>query len=127
VLTPDSIAAHWALRSVTFGSSKDSEVRSVVVVGVNEVGLKFANVCKQHPNLFMQVLGFFDDRAKTVSLAAIVILYLGKWYIPASRAGTRVKMIFISQPISAQPRIHKLLDECRIRTFGIFPSGYLRV
>ncbi|WP_449405718.1 hypothetical protein [Massilia phosphatilytica] len=41
---------------------KSREVRSVVVVGVNDVGLEFAAICDRHPNLFMQVRGFFDDR-----------------------------------------------------------------
>jgi putative colanic acid biosynthesis UDP-glucose lipid carrier transferase len=64
IATPVTIlASHIAVRVATGSSDRSSEVRSIVVVGANDVGLKFAGVCERHPNLFMQVRGFFDDRA----------------------------------------------------------------
>jgi len=115
------LSSHWALRRVTFGTSKDNEVRSVVVVGVNEVGLKFANVCKQHPNLFLDVLGFFDDRVEDRIAGGGRDPLLGKMVdIPAYVREHNVKMIFISQPISAQPRIRKLLDELQDTTASVY-------
>ncbi|MES2159764.1 MAG: undecaprenyl-phosphate glucose phosphotransferase [Pseudomonadota bacterium] len=111
---------HTAMRrSVVRG--RDSEMRSVVIVGVNEVGLKFANVCKRHPNLFMQMVGFFDDRVEERFPPNMREPVLGKMVdIAAYVRAHNIKMIFISQPISAQPRIRKLLDELQDTTASVY-------
>jgi len=121
------LTSHIAARLAnTPGRSK--EVRSVVVVGVNDVGLKFARVVQQHPNLFMAVRGFFEDRADDRIPAGMDYPLLGKTedltqYV--REHGT--KMIFISQPISAQPRIRKLIDELQDTTASVYflPDVYI--
>ena len=121
------LASHIAARMAQ-QPGHDKEVRSAVVVGANDVGLKFAGVCDQHPNLFMQVRGFFDDRDDGRRPPAMHQPMLGKTddLVPYVRAHG-IKMIFISQPISAQPRIRKLIDELQDTTASVYflPDVYI--
>jgi len=115
------LVSHLAVRRVAIGPGKKSEVRSVVVVGANDVGLKFAGNCTRQPNLFMDVHGFFDDRSDDRHPAALRHPVLGKMSeITAYVREHNIKMIFISQPISAQPRIRKLIDELQDTTASVY-------
>ena len=115
------LVSHLAMRRASLGPDRNSEVRSVVIVGVNEVGLKFANVCRRHPNLFMQVVGFFDDRVADRFPDHMRDPVLGRMTDIAGYVREHnIKMIFISQPISAQPRIRKLLDELQDTTASVY-------
>ncbi len=122
------LASHIAVRFAAGSPDRSREVRSVVVVGANEVGLKFAAICDQHPNLFMQVQGFFDDRAGERHPPQLKHPMLGKMselsqYVRAHNT----KLIFISQPISAQPRIRRLIDELQDTTASVYflPDVYV--
>jgi putative colanic acid biosynthesis UDP-glucose lipid carrier transferase len=121
------LTSHIAVRRA--GSPDNSkEVRSVVVVGANDLGLRFAGVCEQHPNLFMQVCGFFDDRAGERHPPGMSHPMLGKMHEIAGYVRQHnIKMIFISQPISAQPRIRKLVDELQDTTASVYflPDVYV--
>ncbi len=122
------LAGHLAARKIAFDPGKDSEVRSVVIIGANEVGLKFAAAVECYPNLFMSVRGFFDDRTADRYPAAMRHSVLGKMNdIAAFVRKEHIKMIFISQPISAQPRICKLLDELQDTTASVYflPDVYI--
>jgi putative colanic acid biosynthesis UDP-glucose lipid carrier transferase len=121
------LVSHIAVRLVN-SPVHSKEVRSAVVVGVNDVGLKFAGVCDSHPNLFMQVRGFFDDRADNRHPAALRYPVLGKSRELAQYVRSHgIKMIFISQPISAQPRIRKLIEELQDTTASVYflPDVYI--
>jgi putative colanic acid biosysnthesis UDP-glucose lipid carrier transferase len=115
------LVSHLAVRRVSIGKGKNSEVRSVIVIGANDVGLKFAGNCERQPNLFMQVHGFFDDRTDDRQPPSMRHPILGKMteIAPYVRENN-IKMIFISQPISAQPRIRKLLDELQDTTASVY-------
>jgi putative colanic acid biosynthesis UDP-glucose lipid carrier transferase len=121
------LASHIAARMAQ-GPDHDKEVRSVVVVGANDVGLKFAGICARHPNLFMTVRGFFDDRDDGRRPSEMDYPMLGKTedLVPYVREH-HIKMIFISQPISAQPRIRKLIDELQDTTASVYflPDVYI--
>lgn len=121
VVTPVALLMiHFAMKR-SFWRGGNGEARSVVIVGVNEMGLKFANVCKRHPNLFMQMVGFFDDRVPDRYPQGVQEPVLGKMAdIAAYVRSHNIKMIFISQPISAQPRIRKLLDELQDTTASVY-------
>lgn len=121
VLTPLMLLlSHLTMRRSNLGRGVD-EARSVLIVGVNEVGLKFSQVCARNPNLFMQVVGFFDDRVSDRFPANMREPVLGKMEdIAAYVRENSIKMIFISQPISAQPRIRKLLDELQDTTASVY-------
>jgi putative colanic acid biosynthesis UDP-glucose lipid carrier transferase len=121
------LTSHIAARLAN-SPGRSKEVRSVVVVGVNDVGLKFARVVEKHPNLFMAVRGFFDDRTDERIPAGMHYPMLGKTDELAQYVREHgTKMIFISQPISAQPRIRKLIDELQDTTASVYflPDVYI--
>ncbi|SHN38077.1 putative colanic acid biosysnthesis UDP-glucose lipid carrier transferase [Duganella sacchari] len=102
-------------------SSRASEMRSVVVIGANDVGLKFAKVVDSNPNLCMSVTGFFDDRTEDRRPAGMQHPMLGRMADVAEYVRQHnIKMIVISQPLSAQPRIRKLLDELQDTTASVY-------
>ncbi|MES2317525.1 MAG: undecaprenyl-phosphate glucose phosphotransferase [Pseudomonadota bacterium] len=122
------LVSHLSARRRPVGKGKDAEVRSVVIIGANDVGLKFARVCERQENLFMQVDGFFDDRVDHRQPAGLRHPVLGKMGDIATYVQARnIKMIFISQPISAQPRIRKLLDDVQDTTASVYflPDIYI--
>ncbi|MCU6498863.1 undecaprenyl-phosphate glucose phosphotransferase [Rugamonas sp. A1-17] len=115
------LASHLAARKLGSDPANPSEVRSVIIVGANDVGLKFARALERHPNLFMNVHGFFDDRTEDRWPAGMQHPMLGNMAdIAAHVREHHIKMIFISQPISAQPRIRKLLDELQDTTASVY-------
>jgi putative colanic acid biosynthesis UDP-glucose lipid carrier transferase len=121
------LSSHIAARLAN-SPGRSKEVRSVVVVGANDVGLKFARVVERHPNLFMAVRGFFDDRTDDRVPANMHHPILGKTDELAQYVREHgTKMIFISQPISAQPRIRKLIDELQDTTASVYflPDVYI--
>jgi len=108
--------------------ARDTQLRSVVVVGVNEVGVKFAGVCERQPDLLMQMRGYFDDRIDMRYGAAALHPVLGRMAEVAAYVRThQIKMIFISQPLSAQPRIRRLIDELEDTTASVYflPDVYI--
>ncbi|QJD98791.1 undecaprenyl-phosphate glucose phosphotransferase [Massilia forsythiae] len=121
------LASHIAART-SRRAKPGKEVRSAVVVGANDVGVKFAAVCERHPNLFMSVRGFFDDRAQDRYPAGMLHPVLGKTAALAQYVREHgIKMIFISQPLSAQPRVRRLIDELQDTTASVYflPDVYI--
>lgn len=115
------LLSHLAARKIGSDPSNPSEVRSVIIIGANDVGLKFAATIERNPNLFMAVKGFFDDRTEDRKPPEMRHPMLGKMSdIPGFVRENHIKMIFISQPISAQPRIRKLLDELQDTTASVY-------
>ncbi|MQA37998.1 undecaprenyl-phosphate glucose phosphotransferase [Rugamonas aquatica] len=115
------LVSHLAARKLGSDPANPNEVRSVIIVGANDVGLKFARAIERHPNLFMNMHGFFDDRTEDRWPAQMQHPMLGNMSDIASHVREHhIKMIFISQPISAQPRIRKLLDELQDTTASVY-------
>lgn len=126
------VACHMAVRSLRGTArridTRDVQLRSVVVVGVNEVGLKFASVCERQTDLLLQMRGYFDDRIDMRHGAAATHPVLGRMSeLAAYVRAEQIKMIFISQPISAQPRIRRLIDELEDTTASVYflPDVYM--
>jgi putative colanic acid biosynthesis UDP-glucose lipid carrier transferase len=113
--------SHLAARRLVSSPSNDSEVRSALIVGANDVGMRFASIVERNPNLLMAVRGFFDDRTEDRRPPNMQYPMLGKMTeIAAYVREHNIKMIFISQPISAQPRIRKLLDDLQDTTASVY-------
>ncbi|MFC5462405.1 undecaprenyl-phosphate glucose phosphotransferase [Massilia niabensis] len=129
IATPAALlASHIVVRRAAGGPDRSREVRSVVVVGANEVGVKFAGICDRHPNLFMQMHGFFDDRAGARHAPGLHHPLLGKMSELSQYVRIHnIKLIFVSQPISAQPRIRHLIDELQDTTASVYflPDVYV--
>lgn len=76
----------------------------------------------------MEVCGFFEDRKDERRPAQIGHPVLGGMAdVCAYVRKHNIKMIFISQPISAQPRIRKLIDELKDTTASVYflPDVYV--
>jgi putative colanic acid biosynthesis UDP-glucose lipid carrier transferase len=115
------LLSHLVAQRLMTPNMRDGEQRSVVIVGANNVSLKFAANIARHPHMYMQVHGYFDDRAEDRQPDGMKQPILGAMNDIASYVREhRIKMIFISQPISAQPRIRKLLDELQDTTASVY-------
>lgn len=122
------LLSHMAMRKLGVDPGRARELRSVVIVGANDVGAKFAAKAERDPSLYMKVLGFFDDRTEDRRSPNLQHPMLGNMAdIAAAVREHNIKMIFISQPISAQPRIRKLLDELEDTTASVYflPDIYI--
>lgn len=124
------IASHVAARVSTAQrpDTVGAQARAVVVVGVNEVGIKFAGVCERQEDLHLQMRGYFDDRIDARHGAAAMHPVLGRVSeVAAYVRSQHIKTIFISQPLSAQPRIRRLIDELEDTTASVYflPDVYI--
>ena len=122
------LAVHLLAYRITSHAVNERETRSVVIVGANDIGAKLAESIRTNPDLFMQVRGFFDDRCPDRYSARMREPILGdNDDVAAFVRNENIKMIFISQPLSAQPRIRKLIDDCKDTTASIYfiPDIYI--
>ena len=94
---------------------------TVVVCGVNDIGLGLASRFGANPYLGMRMLGFFDDRA-TERLAPIPSgQYLGRFnQLGDFVRSHNVSGIYLALPMATQPRIIKLLEDLQDTTASIY-------
>jgi putative colanic acid biosynthesis UDP-glucose lipid carrier transferase len=115
------LLVHMAARKLGFAPTHPGEARSVVLIGANAVSVKLAATISRNPNHFMHVCGFFDDRSRERWPKDMDHPMLGGMDdIAAYVRENNVKIIMISQPMSAQPRIRKLLDELQDTTASVY-------
>ncbi|MNR97109.1 UDP-glucose:undecaprenyl-phosphate glucose-1-phosphate transferase [compost metagenome] len=121
LLTPPLLlGSQLVLEKASYGLRRTG-IRSVVMVGVNELSVKLAERVDENPDLRMEVSGFFDDRDVSRQPDEQRVPLLGSMSdIPAYVRQHNINTIFISQPISAQPRIRKLLNELQDTTASIY-------
>ncbi len=121
------ILSHLVVHKIATNLRNDGEVRSVVIVGVNETGLKIANRIQEYPHLLMEVQGLFDDRDESRNQVAIPELTGAVADVAGYVRQHNIQMIFISLPMSAQPRIRALLDDLHDTTASIYflPDIYI--
>jgi putative colanic acid biosynthesis UDP-glucose lipid carrier transferase len=121
-LTPFALlVSHLAMHKISSNLHKDDELRTVVIVGASEAGVKLAARIKEHDNLQMALSGYFEDRLESRNPVEIEAPLLGKMeHVAAYVREHNIKILFISLPMSAQPRIHKLLDDLQDTTTSIY-------
>jgi putative colanic acid biosynthesis UDP-glucose lipid carrier transferase len=121
LLTPPVLLAAQIVLQKASSGLRRTGIRSVVLVGVNELSVKLAERVDENPDLRMEVSGFFDDRDVSRQPDEQRVPLLGSMSdIPAYVRQNNINTIFISQPISAQPRIRKLLNELQDTTASIY-------
>lgn len=123
IVTPFLLmSSHLAVSEIADRLRKNGELRSVVIVGANDMGFKLANRIKEYPYLLMEVRGFFDDRNELRGENYYNVPLLGKVSDAADyvRKRNSIQMIFISLPMSEQPRIRGLLDELQDTTASVY-------
>ena len=128
IVTPFAlIISHVAVRMIANSLRRGGDARSVVIVGANETGFKLAERILEYPYLLMELLGYFDDRDESRSPTGSMPL-LGRVTDVATYVREQgIQMIFISLPMSAQPRIRELLDNLNDTTASIYflPDVYI--
>ena len=121
LLTPPVLLAAQIVLQKASSGLRRTGIRSVVLVGVNELSVKLGERVDENPDLRMEVSGFFDDRDVSRQPDEQRVPLLGSMSdIPAYVRQNNINTIFISQPISAQPRIRKLLNELQDTTASIY-------
>jgi putative colanic acid biosynthesis UDP-glucose lipid carrier transferase len=124
------VVVHWVVvtpfgllftQALLFRFNKNGEVRKAIVIGVNSTSVRLANRITESPSLLMEVVGFFDDRDASRQPPGPQISLLGRMsdvlnYVREHNVNT----IYISMPISAQPRIVQLLDELKDTTVSVY-------
>ena len=128
IVTPIAlIISHLVVRKIASNLRKDGEVRSAVIVGANETGLKIAERILEFPYLLMDVRGFFEDRDESRNPVPIPSMLGGVSDVASYVRKHNIDMIFISLPMSAQPRIRALLDDLHDTTASIYflPDVYI--
>ncbi len=121
------ILSHMVVQKIASDVRKKGEVRPVVIVGANEMGLNIANRIREFPYLLMEVKGFFEDRNESRSPIPASSILGGVADVAAYVRKHNIQMIFISLPMAAQPRIRALLDDLHDTTASIYflPDVYL--
>jgi putative colanic acid biosynthesis UDP-glucose lipid carrier transferase len=128
IVTPISlIISHLIVRKIASNLRKEGEVRSVVIVGANDTGLSIAERILEYPYLLMEVRGFFEDRDESRNPVPIPSMLGGVADVASYVRENNIQMIFISLPMSAQPRIRALLDDLHDTTASIYflPDVYI--
>ncbi|PXW79661.1 putative colanic acid biosynthesis UDP-glucose lipid carrier transferase, partial [Nitrosomonas sp. Nm84] len=125
------IASHIIARSIITSLYTKGHSRPTIVIGANETSLEFIQHTEEIPFLLINYRGFFDERdnARVSSVVgnsfgahlgglADVIPYIHKH---------NIELVFISLPMSSQPRIQKLMDELPDTTASIYflPDIYI--
>ena len=125
------IASHITARSIIANLYTAGHSRPTIVLGANETSLEFIKHIEEIPFLLINYHGFFDERDNSrISSAAgnsfgshlggltDVVSYIHKH---------NIEIVFISLPMSSQPRIQKLMDELPDTTASVYflPDIYI--
>jgi putative colanic acid biosynthesis UDP-glucose lipid carrier transferase len=95
--------------------------RTVVIAGVNDISARLATEILGHPELGMQLKGFFEDRGPDRFAAGISGEVIGKLAdLPAYVKQRKTDVIFIALPIRHVKRVLDLLDELYDTTASIY-------
>lgn len=98
-----------------------ANLRHAVVVGANELGLQLARELRDNAYLGTKCLGFFDDRSRNRLGDAGDVTLLGTMRdVVAFAREHQVDLIYLSLPMTTQPRILGLLDQLADTTSSIY-------
>lgn len=143
------IASHITVRSIVIFLHSEGKSRSAVIIGANENSYNFIKHIQELPLLLINYKGFFDDRNSTRISGNLdsqgndsnnhtetsQIIRPNDF---GSRLGEindivpyiqqhNIEMVFISLPMSSQPRIQKLMDQLPDTTSSVYflPDIYI--
>jgi Undecaprenyl-phosphate glucose phosphotransferase len=121
------ISSHLIMRMIFAGMKMDKKTRSAVIIGANDTSKKLIDHINEFPFLFINLRGFFDERNDSriddgfgprLGDLTHVVQYILKH---------NIDIVFISLPMSSQPRIKKLIDELPDTTTSVYflPDIYI--
>ncbi len=113
-------ASHLAMRIVSDRMRKKGGVRSAIIVGANDTSLALMQHIAQLPDMLIDIRGFFDERNDT-RIHEGYGQRLGKIRDVADYVRKHnIQIVYISLPMSAQPRIRKIVDNLHDATSSIY-------
>ena len=101
--------------------TNDRNKRNVAVLGANENGIQIASTVQESPWLGLRFIGYFDDREPVEnrrSWTGDVQGSISK-LISEAHAGN-IDIIYISLPLTAQPRIINVIDKLADTTTSVY-------
>lgn len=121
------LLSHIAVRLIADTLRNKDGLRTAVIIGANEASYKLARRISDFPYLLISSQGFFDDRSddrvqpglgSRLGEIADAVRYIREHSI---------QMVFISLPMSAQPRIREILDDLHDSTASVYflPDVYV--
>ena len=94
--------------------------RPAVIIGAGRMGMRVAQMLRQRQSFGHDLLGFFDDRsADRVNLPPDAVLLGALKGLPEFIELHGVKDVFITLPLTSQPRIQSLLESLQNTTSSI--------
>jgi putative colanic acid biosynthesis UDP-glucose lipid carrier transferase len=122
IAPPAMIAGHVALRLAAPRMIKAPVARGrAVVAGINAQSVELARRLESDPFSGVTVVGFFDDRARERLGAVQKHPLLGPVRdLPAFARDAHVDLIYVSLPMTPQPRIVSLLEELSDTTASVY-------
>lgn len=121
IVTPLAlVASQITLRAIADSLRRKGGMRSAVVVGDNDSSLKLAQRIEEFPYLLIDIQGYFDERSEDRIQQGLGSRLGGFKDVASYARKNGVQMIFISLPMSAQPRIREILDDLHDTTASIY-------
>lgn len=116
------IGGSLSLRSVApFLLKLQSAPQRAIIVGLNEQGKALAQRIGNTPYARIELAGFFDDRDRKRLGEIEKISLLGKLTdLPSYVKANRIQLIYLSLPMTSQPRILGVLNELKDTTASIY-------
>ena len=96
-------------------------LKRIAIGGMNDQGLALARQITSDQYSGKRIVGFFDDREKPRLDAGQEFPLLGKISdLPSSVKSMHIDQLFLSLPMTTQPRILSLLDQLRDTTASVY-------
>lgn len=116
------IGLHLLLRTIVPRvASMRANLRRAVIVGANELGLQLSREIRDTPYLGTSFQGFFDDRSRERLGDIGDLTLLGPMRkVAAYVRQHQVDLLYLSLPMTTQPRILSLLDELADTTASVY-------
>ena len=128
IVTPFAlVASHLVVHKIIHDLRKKGMVRSGVIVGANNVGIKLEERIADLPYLLIDLRGYFDDRDAARNPSTQLPLLGAVTDVASYVRDHNIQMIFIGLPMVTQPRITRLLDDLHDTTASIYflPDVYI--
>lgn len=123
LLAPATLLASHGLVQLLMGGGERVAKRKVAIVGANEAGMTLRDRIGANGYLNMEFVGFFDDRELTrldagrIKPGELLATLAGMAEV-IQREG--ISHVYISLPMSSQPRVMSLLDCLQDSTVSIY-------
>lgn len=121
------LISHITVRVIADILREKGGLRTAVIVGANETSLKLVKRIAEFPYLLIDICGFFDERKDNRIPEGLGTRLGGIKDVASYARKNNIQMIFISLPMSAQPRIREVLDDLHDSTASVYflPDVYV--